>query len=249
VCVNLVHHPPHGPHLNNTAGLLVKMKKFISIVLLGDSDISRWPPSLYPECRNVHTSVINYGQSGAILSDLLLQLQKWRIERQDMYNSCDVTNVFVVCAGENDLGLRRSIDSLLDTLRSFLDELFPNSQLQQIQQSTPKSYLLFLGPKFEPWLTDDISNRKQYVKLSNALNRTIHKHPGFCNNQMIFIDCVTMFCTRETSSIPGAVYGGKALPKTEYFDRDGLHLSEEGYRIWKGTIETELNRISSRDTN
>lgn len=220
--------------------------KTISIALIGDSDISRWPPSLYPECstRNVETSVVNIGQGGAVLSDLLPQLHTLREDYQNtQYTAaCDKVNIIIVCAGENDVGSGRSVDGLLDTFRSFLDELFPNTQPQPKHQD-PKYYLLFIGPKFEPWLSEDMSSRKQYTKLSNALHRTIRKHPRFDSGRMIFIDCLTMFCTKETSNMPGAVHGGRAIPDEQYFDQDGLHLSEKGYQVWKHTAEEEIVKI------
>lgn len=204
------------------------MKKFVSVVLLGDSDISRWPPSLYPS-----SVVSNLGQSGAIISNLLPQLQQWLKDMpKNDTTSLDKINIFVACAGENDIGSGRSVDGLLETFRTFIDEL-PN----------PNSYLLFLGPKFEPWLSKDFPSRKQYTKLSDALQRSIRNHPRFSTKQIIFIDCLTMFCTKETSDVPGAVHGGKALPDTQFFNPDGLHLSEEGYGIWKHLIEDEIGKI------
>eukprot|EP00804_Cyclotella_cryptica_P003229 CCRYP_010487-RA/>CCRYP_010487-RA protein AED:0.21 eAED:-0.04 QI:0/-1/0/1/-1/1/1/0/100 len=92
-----------------------------------------------------------------------------------------------------------------------------------------------------------MSARKQYTKLSNALQRTIRKHVGCTTHQMVFVDSLTLFCTRETSHVPGAVHAGRAIPDEKYFDCDGLHLSEDGYRIWKKTIEEELSNISATE--
>ena len=205
------------------------MKNSVSVVLIGDSDISRWPPSLYPS-----SVVSNLGQSGATLSDLLPQLHQWLkdMPKNDTASSRDKIHIFVACAGENDIGSGRSVDGILETFRAFIDGLPDLS-----------SYLLFLGPKFEPWLSEDFSSRKQYTKLSNALQRTIRKHPRFSTNQIIFVDCLTMFCTKETSDVPGAVHGGKALPDKQFFNPDGLHLSEEGYGIWKHIILDKIDKI------
>jgi lysophospholipase L1-like esterase len=215
------------------------MTNTIRFVLLGDSDISRWSPELYPRSDN-NDKVTNLGQSGAVLSELLLQLKKWRLEEQE--SPPDYINIFIACAGENDISSGRSVDSILQTFRSFLDELFQNSQQQQ---NETKIHLIFLGPKFEPWLSADMSSRKQYTKLSNAFERTIRKHPGFATNRMVFIDCLTMFCTSETSSVPGAVHGGRAMPDETYFDEDGLHLSEAGYLVWKQIVEEQLGKMST----
>jgi lysophospholipase L1-like esterase len=88
-----------------------------------------------------------------------------------------------------------------------------------------------------------MSSRKQYTKLSNSLQRTIRKHQGFTTSRMVFVDCLTMFCTSQTSNVPGAVHGGRAIPDEKYFDDDRLHLSEDGYRVWKKIVEEELSNF------
>jgi lysophospholipase L1-like esterase len=229
-------------------------KSIITVVLVGDSDISRWPPSLYPEGSKIKSgdveieiTVVNLGQSGAVLSDLLPQVNQWRTEQQSIQTGCNSPNrinIFIACAGENDVGSGRSVDGLLETFRTFLDELFPrHSQSGPNQGDESKSYLLFLGSKFEPWLSEDMSSRKQYTQLAKALHRTIRKHPGFGTNRIMFVDCLTMFCTKESCNVPGAIYGGRALPDKEYFDVDGLHLSEKGYQFWKQITEEEISKM------
>lgn len=261
-----------------------------SIILIGDSDISRWPPSLYPSVKTQESpfnssasknnnnasnvEIKNFGESGAELSCLLHQTRQWRDEEASNRNSCYTTNnkhsdrrssgsknIFVACAGENDVGSGRSIDKILETFRTFLDELFPlnglHSSSNQISTTknpkttttvptpapTNNNHLVFLGPKFEPWLTDDYSSRKQYTKLSNGFQRTIRKHHGFASGKIVYIDCLTLFCTKETANIPGAVHGGRAMPDDRYFDGDGLHLSDEGYCVWKEIVDMEISSL------
>ena len=91
--------------------------------------------------------------------------------------------------------------------------------------------MLLFGPKFEPWLTDDNASRKKYVKLNNGFQRAIRKHRAF--DRIIYVDCLTLFCTKETGSEPGVVYGGRAIPDIRYFDSDGLHLNDVGYGVWQ----------------
>merc|ERR1719253_2014921 len=143
------------------------------MILLGDSDISRWPSSLYPRYpTSTSTSTAhhhcNYGVGGAQMSDVLLQINKWRKEDKKETNIPVDDHIFVCCAGENDLGSGRSIDQILETFRAVLDALFPST----------KSYLklIFIGPKFEPWLINDNTSRKQYTKLNNGLKRATRKH-------------------------------------------------------------------------
>lgn len=102
--------------------------------------------------------------------------------------------------------------------------------------------MVFLGPKYEPWLANDNSSRKQYTKLNNGFQRAVRKHSA--SDQIIYIDSLTLFCTKETASVPGAVYGGKAVPDNEFFDPDGLHLSDAGYRIWKQLVEEKSTELS-----
>ena len=220
------------------------MKHHIRIILVGDSDISRWPPSLYPQCssglhKRFETSLRNLGQSGALLSDLVPQLRQWRAEIDD--SSCMRYDVFVACAGENDISSGRSLDTVLEVFRSFLDEVFHPSQ--QEQNHKIQNCVIFLGPKYEPWLSTDMSSRKKYTKLSSALQRTIRKHEGSTASQRVFVDCLTMFCTNQTHNVPGAIHGGRAIPDEKYFDGDGLHLNEDGYRIWKNIVEEQISNI------
>jgi lysophospholipase L1-like esterase len=98
--------------------------------------------------------------------------------------------------------------------------------------------MIFFGPKFEPWMTDDNSSRKKYVKLNNGFQRAIRKHRAF--DRIIYVDCLTLFCTKETASEPGAVYGGRAIPDIQYFDSDGLHLNDAGYSVWKQIVAVKI---------
>ena len=56
-----------------------------------------------------------------------------------------------------------------------------------------------------------------------------------------------MFCG-ETATLPGAVMGGRAQADPKFFRNDGLHLNEEGYRIWKQIVEQELEKVMSTDS-
>jgi lysophospholipase L1-like esterase len=64
---------------------------------------------------------------------------------------------------------------------------------------------------------------------------------------MVFVDCLAMFCTEETSDIPGAIHGGRAMPDIKYFHEDGLHLSEEGYTVWKRMMDGIINEILTKE--
>jgi lysophospholipase L1-like esterase len=211
------------------------------IILLGDSDISRWPSSLHPSIPSAPTVVSNYGKGGACLVDLLEQiktLDQWEING-DGNSGGAADQLFVCCAGENDIGSGRTMEHILDTFSAVLDSLFPSSNTYQRHESK----MIFFGPKFEPWMTDDNASRKKYTKLSNGFQRAVRKHRA-CD-RIIYIDCLTLFCTKETSSEPGAVHGGRAMPDIQYFDSDGLHLNDAGYGAWKRIVEVKIAESGS----
>ena len=112
-------------------------------------------------------------------------------------------NIFICCAGENDLG-SRSIDQILETFRAVLDTLFRAVLDVLFPQIKSDIKLIFIGPKFEPWLINDNTSRKQYTKLNNGLKRAIRKHHAI--DQITYIDCLTLFCTKETANVPGAIH-------------------------------------------
>lgn len=199
------------------------------MALVGDSDISRWPPDLVPtlSASNEVVAVKIRGQSGATLEQVL-PLLKTELEEASKKKILSLTVVF--CAGENDIGQNIRLDETLISFRKLLDMLSSDSTI-------PGKHLMVLGPKFEPWLECDAACRKQYFKLSNAMERACRKHnfSGDCC-KITFVDCLTMFCG-DSAKQPGAVLGGKAIPEKKYFDHDLLHLSREGYQIWREVIE------------
>ena len=191
-----------------------------SLVLVGDSDISRWPTDLNPK-----GTIRNVGQSGATLDDV-----KHLIGQKSFQLLCESNSPtsFVVCAGENDIGSGISIASSECAMIAILDELL---------QQNPQNHVIFLGPKFEPWLTNDKSSRKSYFQLSLMQERLCRDRP-----KIHFVDCLTLFCG-DTAEIPGARLAGRAKPESQYFDADGLHLSREGYVVWQGIVDEIVDSL------
>jgi len=232
------------------------------IILFGDSDISRWPPTLRPSIAA--SSLSNYGKGGACLKDVLHQittvLGQWELQiiHGGLKSDDTIKTWFVCCAGENDIGngscsssATTDLEQMFITFRDILDALFPTTvvtetegrrvqqqQQQQNQNQKTVSKMIFFGPKFEPWLTDNNAAKKMYTKLDGGLKRVARRHHA--RDQIIYIDCLTLFCTKETASSPGAVYGGKAMPDSQYFTDDGLHLNDKGYEIWKQIVEEKI---------
>jgi lysophospholipase L1-like esterase len=235
----------HNP--NNSVTMTVR------VVFLGDSDISRWPPSHYPTSSVVNNNAaaaatitcVNLAKGGAVMSDLLTQLKDWREDDNNIsVESNNTTLIFVACAGENDVSSGQSIDKIQHSFTSFLEELFRlNSSTDE--PNINNKHLIFFGPKLEPWLTNDHTSRKQYNKLSTALQRAIRKSSVSLSHSqnIVYIDCLTMFCTLESKDVPGAVHGGRAIPDRRYFDSDELHLNDLGYVIWKEILGEKIQRI------
>ena len=203
--------------------------------LIGDSDIAYWPSELYPTqtdsggVKHVITSVS--GHSGATLRETLPHLHNM------MKNWLNLPNqerpqrlILIACAGENDIGNGICLDDSVQALETFIDVVFEDSNQDQGQR-----YLIFLGPKFEPWMNDDPTSKKQYTKMSRSFARCCDRSNRA--SKIHYVDCITMFCSAATSSIPGAILGGKAMADSNYFCDDQLHLSKHGYQIWKDVVE------------
>lgn len=199
-----------------------------ALLFVGDSDIARWPTDLMPQLRNAAPPTV-IGQSAATLHEIVPHVEP-ALERFD--DTVLETIVLVACAGENDIGCGLSLDDTLSAFDELLGVFFGDGD------GITNRRLIFLGPKLEPWLDDDPSSRKQYVKLSRAFKRVCSEHER--TDEIRFVDCLTMFCG-ESANVPGATFGGKAKAEPIYFVNDQLHLSEEGYRIWQQVVESYLS--------
>ena len=208
-----------------------------SIALVGDSDISRWPPELFPSLPSDNCSVVRNGQSGAVLdeaiglvSETVRDIAATETEAREKNGPRASQIIIVLCAGENDIGQGYSIDKIIRSFERVVDKCFEFDGMIKV---------IYLGPKIEPWLTNDPLSRKQYVKLSKSLQRATERHNRKVD--LYYVDCLLMFCG-ESANVPGAVTA-KAKAEERYFHNDGLHLSDEGYSIWKEAIEGEIKKI------
>jgi lysophospholipase L1-like esterase len=158
----------------------------------------------------------------------------------------------VVCGGENDIGSGVPLRSSQVTFQSLLD-LFYETNIELSSRSnhhhhgdTPSLYpsraavhLIFLGPKFEPWLQNDPASRRSYVQMSITFEQLCQQKK---TDYIHYVDCLTMFCGNSKNQ-PGALYGGTAIPESIYFHSDQLHLSEAGYAKWKSILEDQISMI------
>lgn len=205
----------------------------MSLAFVGDSDIDYWPSEVLPTLDGAVPVAAVSGHSGASLSETLPHLRKV------LENHGSIQKLMIVaCAGENDIGDGISLDNSLIALRQFLDAIFSNDE----KVPSFKHHLIFLGPKFEPWLEDDPSYKKAYSKMSRAFSRCCEKHENA--DQIQFIDCLTMFCG-DTATIPGAVLAGRAKADYKYFAADKLHLSIHGYTVWQQVVQERITEIIS----
>lgn len=247
-----------GEGLRSNFSRFIKMApSLLQIVLVGDSDISRWPEALLPTAfssNGDHAPQISIsGHGGSTLKqvvpyvrDSLTKIQDERRKARVLGRHSQETTVLVVCAGENDIGSGIPLFKSEESLKALLGIIFGVSKSSSSEDSM---YLIFLGPKFEPWLTDDLDARKSYVQMSRSFERLcsdfgnsdaflrLHR-----NQSIVFVDCLTMFCG-ESAKQPGALLGGKAIPEKRYFNDDQLHLSDEGYALWKSILEEKILEI------
>lgn len=241
---------------DSTASLSQKRRRILCLV--GDSDIARWPESLYPCIPGVTEEVVDKnnkpvnnslvsGHSGATLGQILPYVTQVLVNDQGhRKESCDpmgVPMILVVCAGENDIGMGISLDKTVSHFKQLLDLVFLSQSAENHHHRHHD--LIFLGPKFEPWMEDYndpmVGSKQSYAKMDRAFQRAVadfaqQNDDKFMSTHVHYVDCLTMFCG-DSAKVPGARMGGRAVARDEFFANDRLHLSDEGYRIWKEKVE------------
>jgi lysophospholipase L1-like esterase len=202
----------------------------LHVALVGDSDIAQWPDTLLPSIEEATVSI--KGCNGATLYQIIKHVEASLLEH-------GAGLLFLVaCAGENDIGDSISLGKSERAFKRLLETTFN-------RPAPENTRLIFLGPKFEPWLEDDPDARKKYIQMSLAFARCCKDHP--MSQCISFIDCLTMFCG-ESGQQPGAVLGGKAVAEHRYFQADQLHLTNDGYQIWKEVVEDCILRVITSKT-
>jgi len=200
---------------------------------VGDSDIYRWPKYLLPNPNVAAASLSDrifslekfkvHGRDGALLSDATSQLRNILIPKSPSSHS-NSSKVFIAYAGENDIGKGSSVDATVSEFRKFL-VLVTHSE---------NSFLLFIGPKIEPWLYLDEPSFRNYAQLSESMKRACAG-----KERVLFLDVLTLFCAGETP--PGSVLDSRTnRADRTYFARDMLHLNDSGYRLLKAAVEEKL---------
>jgi lysophospholipase L1-like esterase len=234
------------------------------IALVGDSDIARWPMQLLPFVPSTEEAsdnditngeVVASGYSGATLNQVIPKVEETISKLLDSYDSTAALFV-IVCAGENDVCSGIELSSSQQSFQQLVNLFYQTNRkiFKRNNDNYALLHLIFLGPKFEPWLTYDDISRKSYLQMSLTFERLCkcsnentmilpsHSDSGVDSHFIHYIDCLTMFCG-TTAHQPGAIYGGKAIPDTQFFNSDQLHLSEEGYKIWKSVVEDRISKV------
>lgn len=241
------------------------------LVLVGDSDIAFWPNELYPNIFLGTSSSLSVsstsipqqqpspplvsGHSGATLAEIVPHLRAIMREchrdtgdNKDIKTSSSSSLIIVACAGENDIGNGIPLSQTVKDLTEFLDVVFESKKGSNNTGNNNNPFVIFLGPKFEPWLEQDSDSKRQYSAMSRAFERCCREYEtenGHQKNRVHYVDCLTMFCG-ETAKIPGAVLAGRAKADEHFFASDQLHLSYEGYSVWKEVVERVIEQTILR---
>jgi lysophospholipase L1-like esterase len=114
----------------------------------------------------------------------------------------------VFYAGDNDISGSRKPEQVLADFQAFA---------KHVHEKLPKSRIYFLSIK------SSIARWKQFETQSKA--NALVKELCTKDERLIYVDMVTV------------TLGSDGQPKPEFFVKDGLHLSEEGYRAWTGAVK------------
>lgn len=218
----------------------------VQIALVGDSDVKRWPEKLHPSIPGATGKAWVAGIDEGTVQHCVWHVREFMNKAQnqaaeDLFGPKIL--ILIICAGENDVGDGTPLSRTEASLKALLGMI-----VHEAEHSACAVRAIFVGPKFEPWLEDDMDLRKAYVQVSNCIERNCKEFNEAIMDEksekpiVSFLDCVTMFCG-ETANIPGARLGGKAIPDSQYFEDDELHLSEDGYSILKNAIEEKIKKM------
>jgi lysophospholipase L1-like esterase len=115
--------------------------------------------------------------------------------------------MIVLYAGDNDLAAGKTSEKVFADYRDFVAKV--RKQLANV----PIAYIS-IKPSLARWqLTDQI-------KATNGLIRAYASH----NKKLVFIDVFP------------AMLGTDGKPRPELYVKDGLHMTPEGYAVWRAIV-------------
>jgi lysophospholipase L1-like esterase len=119
--------------------------------------------------------------------------------------------VVVLYAGDNDMARGLSATDVVADYRAFVEKL---------QTALPATRLVYVAIK------PSIARWKLYPQMSEA-NRQINEIAA-ADPRQTFVDIAT------------PMLGENSTPRAELFLDDGLHLNDEGYRLWTSLVRPHL---------
>lgn len=203
----------------------------IALLFLGDSDIARWPADLLPSIQGVDAEIITFHQAndGALLSELPDQMVKSFSSM--LSTKITFTDIIVIsCAGENDLSYF-PVDVIIESFQKLIRTIF------QTSAQSFRTRFIFLGPKIEPWLCDDIDARILYFRLSHRLKQVC----SYTSEEIYYVDCLSMFCDNNIQK--PSVLRSDISANQIYFNDDKLHLNLVGYSLWRNVLNDLLSKL------
>lgn len=119
--------------------------------------------------------------------------------------------LIVFYAGDNDISSGKTPDRVLTDFQALV---------KKIHEPLPKTRIAFIAIKPSP------ARWKQYERQTqaNALVEEFVKS----NDRLIYIDVVKPMLDDD------------GQPRADLFQKDGLHLNAEGYRLWNGIVKPHL---------
>jgi len=114
----------------------------------------------------------------------------------------------VLYAGDNDVKFGKSPDTVVAHFEAFVSK---------VREKLPETKIIFLPIK------PSIARWNLWPKMNEANQRI--KAITEKDDRLAYADCATPMLPDD---------GGK--PATDLFIKDGLHLSDKGYRLWSGVV-------------
>lgn len=166
------------------------------ILFVGSSTIENWK-TLKDDFPG--QTVLNRGVSGTKTVDLYTY-------RERLITPYDAKQIFIY-EGDNDIGLRWSIDSIVEQFTALFGE---------IRKLKPHAEIIYISIKPSPRRLKD---KIQIEEVNARIKQFMEQQPntGYADVYAQMLDA-----------------NGNLIPA--YYRPDGLHLTAEGYHIWKDVI-------------
>lgn len=171
-------------------------------IFYGSSSIRLWN-SLYEDFKEFKP--VNLGFGGSTLAACV-----WFFER--IIAPIRHPEIFILYAGDNDLGDGRSAEEVLIFFREFVVKL-------RKHYSAIPFYYISIKPSL---------SRLEIIDEIVLTNLLIEKEIANMGNNNHFVN------------IYSSMLNGNGKPSPEYFEDDGLHLNPAGYAVWKEIILSQI---------